>query len=169
MVDHPFIVDLERDEFSDQNYSVLGRAISICVQFEQDVNVLRMFVEIQKEIGRLSLNETSYDEIAKRIWKMSLHNKIASSLTAGELVESLTKAKNARNFIVHELSIGIQNDIRTDKGREYLIQTLEVKLGDLLNGWYLVLLFHSIINKQDGLPRMEDFTKSNVEWVLSIE
>jgi hypothetical protein len=169
MTDHPFIQNLDRDEFSDLGYAIIGRAISVCTQFEQDVNVLRTYIEFKKDPVRLSINEINIADVSEKIWKMNLGQKIKSSMVPEEMEAVLTKAKNARNFLVHELTIGIQNDIHTEKGRRFLVETMEEKVRDLINGWYYVLAVHTLANKQSGIPPADQFVKSTLNWILEPE
>jgi hypothetical protein len=170
MMGSPFFFELEKTDFSEQNFSMLGRAILICTKFEQDCQSLRLMLEHQSQViqGK-RIDDEAIKSICIKIYGMALHRKIASSMYPDGLESILIAAKNSRNTIIHEAAIGADVQFQTGKGRHQFYQAMHPHIDCLLEGWWVVLMIISEANHEFTHPDKESYLETIKEWIFLCE
>jgi hypothetical protein len=166
---HTFDYNFERTEFSDENYSLVGRALTYATKFEKEVKVLESMFYLKSNNGILN-DEKALKEFIKRIEKFTLNQSIKELGFESDIENILMKAKNARNFIAHELTIDLIDSADTSEEREYLLETLKNKITEIAEAEKIILLIQTISNKEE-LPDVsffKEYSKKITDWVIDV-
>ena len=173
LVDHPFDMEFERTEFSDETYSVIGRAFTYTQKFEGDCRALRGLVEAKR--GKLHRelfdDDAAFMKFANAIHKEVLRKQIREIVgrlqLPGDIDTALQTARERRNEIAHEMCVGIQWDIETTEGRRRLIDEISPAIRSIAEAHLLVLTITCLLTRED-LPRsdyLDTYCNRVVEWV----
>ena len=177
LVDHPFDMDFERTVFSDETYSVIGRALAYAQKFEGDCKALRGLVEAKtgKLHRELFDDDAAFTQFVNAIHKQCLHKQIKEIVgrlqLPGDIDAALQTARQRRNEIAHEMCLGIQWDIETDDGRKRLVDEMSRSVREIAEAHQLVLAIACALTRED-LPAphyLNSYCDRVVEWVCSIE
>ena len=172
-----FDMELERTEFSDDSYAMIGRALTYAQKFEGDCLGLNTLWTLKPKVkaGELSLD----DDEAMAAFVMKVRRE-ALACHLQQLVEyteetsfrgAFDKARDSRNHIAHELCLGIQYEIETDRGRERLVKELEEAIRNISEA-HLIVLILMAGEHQEPLPTrhyLASYADRVVEWACSTE
>lgn len=173
LVDHQFDMEFERTEFSDETYSVIGRALTYAQKFEGDCRTLRGLVEAKR--GKLHRelfdDDAAFGRFVNALDRKVLHKQISEIVGRLHLPHDVDKAlqlaRNSRNEIAHEICVGIQFDMETDVGRNRLVDQISVAIRRIAKAHLLVLTITCLLTRED-LPRsdyLDTYCNRVVEWV----
>jgi hypothetical protein len=172
--------ETERTLFSDDTYSMIGRALTFATYFE---SICKMFsglidVKLNYRHPKFSLeNDQQFKKFLKYFERKRLCDHIKKISTyynfceTENIISTLNKAKAARNFIAHELTLGIENIIEKDEGRKYIIEALTEYISKIAKA-NLILIILICFETHEEIPTTEYVKKYNdmiLEWVLEIE
>ena len=109
---NPFWLDSFKEE---QNltdlFSTIGRLLYVCQRFETNCKRIATHIHIWSTEDLFS-STVSYTTFLNKIKTSSLNNniKLVEKLaTFGDPIQTLTHAKLSRNFIAHEICVGLEN------------------------------------------------------------
>jgi hypothetical protein len=147
-----FEFSFERTYFSDDGYSIVGRALAYAVKFEDHCRALNILMSAMKQrrLRTFSFDDNaSFQLFLNGLEKLTLNEHISQILRSLEPVEGfpedmvnqLHAGRTGRNQIVHEVCLGIEQDIETDGARERLIKHVSDAVRNVAEANSLVLLF----------------------------
>ena len=171
-----FDFDFDRTAFSDDNYSVVGRALTLAQKFEGDCKALNSLFRTKSavETGELLLDdEDAFTEFTIRLHKLSLGKHLHqlaqySEITA--LTQVFDKARTSRNFIAHDLCLGIQRVVETEEGRGALIRDVRQATRNISVAHLTVLILMAYQN-DEVLPSsdyLQSYLDRVTDWVCGI-
>ena len=147
LVDHPFDMEFERTEFSDETYSVIGRALTYAQKFEGDCKALRLLLEEVSGSMRsadLFEDEESFKEFVVRLHDQTLYAQVRAISKRlqlpGDIEGILQAARSRRNAIAHEICLGIQGDIESDGGQQRVVQDIAAATRRIAEAHVVVLV-----------------------------
>lgn len=166
---NPFDFNFERTEFSDENYSIVGRALTIATKFEKEVQAIANFLKLKAD-PLVLFDDKGFAEFIEKLERHhnNLKNTIDQLKFDTPLNDLLTTAKNSRNFIAHDLTIGLEITSETDIGRQGIINDLKQHIGNIAEAEKFLLTVFCIINKEQ-LPNkgyFDSFGQKITDWVI---
>lgn len=169
--------EIERTYFSDDTFGVIGRALTFATDFEANCKSLSMLIDIKLNIKsrKFSLeNENYFKSFLEKLGRKSLFQHIKTIeqyLKIGDINSLIINGKNARNFIVHELTLGIKESVEKDEGRKYIFESLKEKIAEIAKANIIIILLISL-KTNDVIPT-PDYIKKYINmiltWVLEVE
>jgi hypothetical protein len=171
---HNQILDrLERTEFSDEIFSIFGRALAIATRFDSATKSLaRLPLFKQAVIAKTALSDDEFHSLVENITKRykNLNRAIESLKLDSSIEDLLTKARESRNELIHESTLGVTegfDSFSEDKLESFLRSISEITL-DIIRGDTII---STIISVQNNDPVSEyPFTKvyedKVVNWVM---
>jgi hypothetical protein len=93
----------------------LDRLLFVCQRFETNCKRIATHIHIWTTEDLFSSTD-SYTNFLNKIKTSTLNNniKLVDKLTLfGDPIETLTEARKSRNFIAHEICIGLENKLKT--------------------------------------------------------
>ncbi len=165
--------NFERSEFSDEIFSVFGRALAVATRFDASTKTLARLPLFKLAIvSRSILSDDEYNQLIQSILKKhSILNNAIKSLRPNEDINNLlTNARDSRNELVHETTLGCIEDFDSFNQPE-LCQFLEHFKGLVLNVIKGEILISNIISIQNDEPTSHyktshDYESKYVNWVL---
>jgi acetylornithine deacetylase/succinyl-diaminopimelate desuccinylase-like protein len=170
----------ERTEFADEAYGVLGRALTYGAKFERDSKALSELTGIKS--GRMETKEDSelFGRELTRHFKIALkshHTNIQKALdspTVGLLLpnfgNTLDRARQARNWIAHEATLGLESRLESDAERAQLIRDVRARVEDIVRAHLPVLVAMAVLTHEEiPLASMDFFTHRIGDWVCDVE
>jgi hypothetical protein len=119
-----------RTEFSDDVYSMIGRALAVANRFESNCKALALMLGIRKQdsdifsITRQQDFESLIAAIRGRQLFQQIETLVAHFELPGEVKQLFHSARDDRNFIAHDLTLGID---RGAESEDY-VETMRVDL-----------------------------------------
>ncbi len=182
----PFEVPPEGTEFSDANYAVVGKALSYVVEFEECCRALNMLMHVmtQQIIHRVNFEDNaSIQRLVEDISRLRLKRhmdqiqgslKVASEalgLSDDRLAGVLEAARIGRNVVVHEICVGIHDDIETDGARERLMTQVSEAIRAVAEGVRAVELITCGATREPTPTGdyLRVYPDKVVEWVCSTD
>lgn len=180
------IIDLtpELTNFSNNNFSIIGRALALATNFEKTFKtylfalVIRYRTYFKKEIKEFNkINNSNNDEVFKQIFKKISFDrsiKIVTNIAAKgfpevkKIKKELLKAKDARNFIAHELCVGYYDSIETDEFRNFLLNELKDKITLITRCTMGLEVLINVYNKEELNINVDNCTKKLVDWAIDV-
>ena len=183
-------IDYELTEFSNNNFSIIGRFLYIATNYEKTFRsyftviackYFSYFRKIVPEFLRIELLDQNmdsllrvYNEIYKQCSEFSFNkilqiyfDKIISEIISDScLKEKFIKAKNVRNYIAHELCNFDLEEVEKDSFRDYLKNEM---LKDVKVIIECTLIMENVINDFNNEPILHDLDKrvnEICEWVV---
>lgn len=170
--------ETERTVFSDNSFGIIGRALTFATYFESICRGLSTLIDLKSKhkSGKFSLeNDEELQIFLHKLERYILYQhieKISQYYEFDKDIKSLIhKAKNARNFIVHELTLGIEEIIHTDESRHFIIESLKEKITDIAKANILLIIMicletHEEIPTPDYLKKYPNMIST---WVLDVD
>lgn len=120
-------------------FTAVGRALTVAIRYEANCNALAFLIDCKLDADYFANPE--FSRRVKDLVNRTLHKKIGRvayryNMASGP-EKTLREAKDARNFIAHELTRGISESLCQPKGRENLMleirgSVFKVAVGDCL-------------------------------------
>lgn len=179
------VTNNELTEFSNTNFSIIGRGLYIATSFEKTFRAyfaiiafkyLPFFSEnirefsIFKGLNRFSLS--TCEKVYKKCSNITLNRCIeiffeeVLCLVDPENEVKFSNARKARNFIAHELCNFELNEIEKDSFRFFLETEMYEKVQNIVE---CILIMENAINEFNKEPILRDFDKrvnEICEWVI---
>ena len=170
MNDLPFI-DYEsqsRTQFSDECYRALGRALYVAQHFEANCKSLVTLLDIKSSVD--SYDDPEFTKLIEKLWNRSLGNNIGTLKMYGipeDVYSVLNKAKEGRNHIAHEVTLGVEHKIEQDLGRKEILHEIAGAIRDIAEGDKIIgLLIQSATNEpRPSSSYLHDYANKIVGWV----
>ena len=151
----------------------IGRALYVATRFESYCRALNILLDAKSSAnkGDLSLgNDDQVKEFMNKILKLSLNKHIKSILKSLNLNEDISKlifnAKNARNYIAHEITLGMEQSIENDVSFwEVKYKEIDDSLIKILDAEFFIISMMALITHDDLPPK--NYIEKNKLWVLS--
>jgi len=164
-----FMDDFERSNSGDLLFSSIGRALTISTRFENNCKMLASIIGLKGK-GFIE-RDKEFDDFIKKLFKNNLFQNIEKIFDKNDSSKNtLNKARSARNEIVHELTIGLANDIgNSDRIEidEICIRIKEliaiISRGDLMTSFLLSKVTNEFI---PSIKFMKNYENKIVEWVI---
>ena len=151
----------------------IGRALYVATRFESYCRTLNILLGAKSSVnkGDLSLgNDDQVKEFMNKIIKLNLNKHIKSILKSLNLNEDISKlifnAKNARNYIAHEITLGMEQSIENDVSFwEVKYKEIDDSLIKILDVEFFIILMMALVTHDDLPPK--NYIEKNKLWVLS--
>ncbi len=165
--------NFDRSEFSDEIYSIFGRALCVATRFDSSCKALARLSSFKVAVREK--NGLSDDEYAKVVDKINkTHKNLARAIDSlkfkGEYKKVLSDARVARNELIHEATLG------ADMGFDYMNETeLSTHLSyvkelvyKVIKGEALISTVISIENKEpiSDYPFSELYENQYLNWIM---
>jgi len=168
--------NFDRTEFSDEIYSIYGRALTVAARFDSNCKALaRLPLFKASLIAKYALNEEQYSEMVKKVNSKykNLNRAIESLKFDDDLEVILSNAREARNELIHETPLGSENGFdlhNTLVLNEHLTDIQNLVL-TIIKGDALVSAILSTYNKEpiSNSPFSESYENKYVNWVMERE
>ncbi len=115
----------ERSDFSDEVYSMIGRALTLASRFEASCKALALLMGIRRRSSDGSFSLSRVEDLESLVSKISerrLFQEIKSVVECLNFPEDAKKlfhaARADRNFVAHELTFGIEHLLESDEELE---------------------------------------------------
>lgn len=165
----------ERTDFSDGVYSMIGRALTVASRFEVSCKALALLLGIRHRdhsSGSFSLTRPEdLEALIAEITKRRLFQQIESVVAHLKLPEEATRlfhaARDDRNFIAHELTVGINHLLESDQHVTTLRSELAERVKRLAMADLAICLL-LLIETREPLPTLEfisDYAETVKRWV----
>ena len=165
----------ERTEFSDAVYSMSGRALAVASRFEATCRALAILLGIRHQSsspGSFSLTQPEdLDLLIAEITKRRLFRQIESVVLQLNLPDEASRlfhaARDDRNFVAHELAMGIEGSLRSDHQVSELKSDLAVRVRRLALADLAICLL-MLIETREALPTLQfisGYADSVTKWV----
>jgi hypothetical protein len=188
MVDMSLFDTSEITESSNELYAVVGRALTFATHYEMNCRAVVNYINFRLKF----INTRDEDEILdffEKSSKESLFRKIkafTSTITKGlekmgetnELIEALFESvfqwlhdgREARNFIAHELTLGLRDRDQDAEFRSRLISNLREQVGKIAQADFQMAGFiDGNINKIGYPTNMGLYIKEVKNWICGEE
>lgn len=148
-------------------FSTIGKLLFVCQKFETNCKLIAKHIQIMTTDDLFS-NTNSYNTFLNKIKTSTLNNniKLVDKLTLiGDPIEILNAARKSRNFIAHEIYIGLENKLGTIA--DQLNLESEIKLhgqiianGEFVAAWLCGLLLRG------SLPNLTQADQT-IKWLFT--
>ncbi len=174
MMHLPFIDCTERTEFSDECYGAFGRALYVAQHFEVNCRMLAALLDVKERIietGKVdSLDDPEFIKFISRLWKHTVSENLKVLRTyrfPEEIISLLDKVRKGRNEIAHEITLGIEHEIKEDKGRKKILQEIASAVRDIAKGDEITGFLIQYITKEScpSASYLYDYPSGVVKWV----
>lgn len=171
---HNQILDgLERTQFSDEIFSIFGRALAIATRFDsatKSLAILPLFK--QAVVGKTGLSEDDFHSLVENITKhyKNLNRAIGSLKLNSKIEDLLIKARESRNQLIHESTLGAIEgfDSFSEEKLESFLRSISELTLDVIRGDAIISTIISMQN--NALISEYQFTKDYedklVNWVM---
>ena len=165
--------NFERSEFSDEVFSVFGRALTVATRFDASTKTLaRLPLFKMAAVTRNSISDDEYNQLIQAISKnySNLNRAIESLKLNEDISDLLTHARDSRNELVHESTLGFIGGFDKFTQQE-LLHILEHVNELVLNVTKGEVLISTIISIQNDEPISkyhfsDDYQSKYVNWVM---
>ncbi|MCK4235453.1 hypothetical protein KAX75_13580 [candidate division WOR-3 bacterium] len=174
----PFwVIERERTQFSDNTFSMVGRALTVATEFESNIRNLSSILSLKLQVrsNEFILNDKEYlNKFISKIQKKPLGiqvEKINKKLDFPfDLFKLIYEAKETRNDIVHELTLGIEHNIETDEGRKFIVETLTEKISKIAKA-NIIIIYIICLETNKEKPTVQyinSYGEMILNWVLHV-
>lgn len=165
--------NFERSEFSDEIFSIFGRALTVATRFDASIKTLARLPLFKLAIvSRSTLSDDEYKQLVQNVSKKysNLSRAIESLKLNEDISDLLTHARESRNELVHEATLGFIEGFDSFNEQE-LFQLLDHVKGIVLNVIKGERLISTIISIQNNEPISNyqfshDYESKYVNWVM---
>jgi len=163
----------ERTEFSDDIYSIFGRALTTATRFDSSCKTLARLPLVKVSLmTKHALSNNEYDPVIENIINKykNLNRAIDSLGFNGDIKDILTDAREARNELMHEGTLGVEMgfDFMEDEELSSHLESIEILVRKIIKGDALVSVLLSVQNKEpiSDYPFSEGYENSYSNWVM---
>ncbi|MCP4369540.1 MAG: hypothetical protein GY797_15730, partial [Deltaproteobacteria bacterium] len=168
----------ERTCHSDEGFGALGRALRFAQAYESNCRALVSLLDLKKSVGSGDISpspeDDEYQNFIQKLWKRNLGGNLIqlrdSYCLPADIYSILDKARKARNFIAHEICLGIIDTIESEGGRTELIITIKSKTEEIADGDRYICLLMQIITKEPipSSKYFEEYPDIVSKWVCKV-
>lgn len=173
-MDLPFDIP-ERIQFSDEGYSVLGRALAFATDFEGNCRNFASIIGLKDEPSILQ-DEKSINKFCMFLEKRKLFAHLKTITDKYKITEdgntALKKGREARNYIAHEAGLGLKHILENDDSKMNFLNDIEIKVRDIAGANLLILLMSKIETNEPIYtlaPVVQGYVDRVVQWVCEEE
>ncbi len=165
--------DFERTKYSDTIFSIVGRALTIASRFESLCKSYAALIGIKESPDVLG-DEEALRKMVDNARKSTLYSSIKSIVGEECDFESqLHEARNARNEIAHEISLGLDRciDLLPTKDSEGLVHRILELVEKIAKADCLISLAITL-ETRDYLPNsrfIKNYPKMIRDWIVDKE
>lgn len=126
---NPFDFNFERTVFSDNNYAMVGKALTIATKFDNEVKCLLNYFKLRSK-PEIVTDKDELDAFIKEIEEFQYLNTTIKKLKLDkdDFKSFFEDAKKSRNFIAHELTIGLEIISESDDTRNRIKEELNIHI-----------------------------------------
>ena len=151
----------------------IGRALYVATRFESYCRTLNILLDLKSNVnkGELSLeNDDQVNKFVNNILKSSLHKHIIFILELfhfnSDIPKLIFNAKNARNYIAHEITLGMEQSTENDASfLEVKYKEIDDSITKILDAEFIIINIIALAT-HDNLPPT-NYIEKNKLWVLS--
>ncbi|MDA2921033.1 hypothetical protein MYX76_16350 [Desulfobacterota bacterium AH_259_B03_O07] len=171
-MDLPFKI-LERAQFSDEYYGIIGRALSVATDFEVNCKSFATLIGLKSQTEILS-DQSSINELCRFIDKRRLITHIETVVEKLNIPQDvatlLNNAREARNYLIHEACIGLEYSLENDDGRESFIKQIRELVKEIAEANLIVLFLLNIETNEPNptLRFLTSYVDKVLEWVCEV-
>jgi hypothetical protein len=165
--------NFDRTEFSDQIFAIFGRALTVATCFDASTKTLARLPLFEISIlAKHTLDDDAYEKMVKKVSnKYKNLNQAIESFQCDEDIEKiLHQARESRNELIHEATLGALNGFDHIGSLELFnflnhIETLVLKI---IKGEALISTITTIHNKEPvtDYPFSKEYENKYVAWVM---
>ena len=168
-----FMDDFERTEYSDTIYSIVDRALTIASRFESLCKSYAALIGIKESPDVLG-DEDALKKMVETVRKGILYSSIKSIVGEEcDFEKQLHEARNARNEIADEVSLGLDRciDLLPTKDSESLVRRILELVEKIAKAGCLISLAVTL-KTNDHFPNSEfikNYPKMIKDWIVDEE
>lgn len=163
----------ERTEFSDDIFAIFGRALTVATLFDTSTKTLaRLPLFKISVLAKHTLDDDEYEKIVQKISKKykNLNRAIESLQFDEDIEELLQQARESRNELIHEATLGTTKgfDPMDNKELSLLLNHIEMLVLQVIKGEAMISTIISIQNKEpvSAYPFSKEYESKYVNWVM---
>ncbi|SNB80301.1 hypothetical protein SAMN02745900_03657 [Pseudomonas sp. URIL14HWK12:I8] len=166
-----FIMDLERTENTDELHGIFGRALIVATRFDSMCEAAANMIKIKTTLAAKTVcSDIEYKDFVSKLIERhtTLNGNIKSLGLPGDASEILHSAREARNFIAHELTRGKVGCLDTTVDENILICEVSKLIEEIVYGDIIISTLISMQNN-DPLPinySLEAYKEKIIKWVI---
>lgn len=188
MEDLAFFTTEDRSEYSDELYSVVGRALTVATHYDMNCKALANTLSIRENANLLD-DQDAFNHLLEQLCKRQLRtsidtftSRIRKALKRGgaspEIIEAfgatifqfLKEGCESRNYIAHDLAAGISRNINQDSFRKGFLETTREHIKKIVKAdFYISVFMENHINNTQVHPSLESYIKKICDWVCDVE
>ena len=190
MVDLAFFNTTKRTGSSDELYAVIGRALAVATHYETNCKALVSMLEIRKQPALLN-DVQEVEEKLKELQKRGLFNNIqvltsihkktaknqkdkpeaarVNEELADYLFKKLDKARESRNIIAHEITLGIENNAEYEDYKGKTIEIIQEQIKYIAEADFYIAGVFEYFNKTNIAPSLDKYIERIINWVCKTE
>lgn len=188
MKDLAFFEIEDRSEYTDELYSVVGRALTMATHYDRNCKALANTLSIRDNANLLN-DQNAFNLLLENLSKRQLAvsidtftSRIRKALKKGgvspEIIEAFDatvfqffkEGRESRNYISHDLATGISREINNDSFRESFLKITREHIEKIAKAdFYISVMVENYVNKTQLHPSPESYTKRICDWVCEVE
>ncbi|MBH9154517.1 hypothetical protein I5K45_27050 [Pseudomonas aeruginosa] len=165
-----FVMDFERTENSDELHGIFGRALIVATRFDSMCEAAAITTKIKGSLVRESVcSDIEYKDFVSKLIERhaTLNSNIQSLGLPKDASEILHSAREARNYVAHELTRGKVGCLDTKVNENILICEVSELVEKIVYGDVVISI---LISRQsnDPLPinySIENYKEKVIKWV----
>jgi len=165
--------DFERTEFSDEIFAILGRALTVATRFDASTKTLARLPSFKLlPLIKSKLDDDEYEKILEKISSKykNLNRAIESLQPKEDNDELLRQARESRNELIHEASLGATKGFDYMNGEELTqrLTHIECLVLQIIKGESIISTIISVQNKESisAYPFSKEYESKYVNWVM---
>ena len=151
----------------------IGRALYVATRFESYCRTFNILLDLKSSANKGDLSLEDDDQVNKfvnKILKSSLHNHIIIILESlnhnNDISKLIFNAKNARNYIAHEITLGMEQSIENDASFwKVKYKEIDDSITKILNAEFIIINMIALVTHGNLPPT--NYIEKNKLWVLS--
>ncbi len=165
--------NFERSELSDEIFGIFGRALTVATRFDASTKILARFPLFKLAIVHRSiLSDDEYNQLIQNVTKKysNLNRAIESLKLNDNINDLLTRARESRNELVHESTLGFIEGFDSLNQQEVsqLLEHVKVLVLNVIKGEILISTIISIHNNEpiSHYQCSDEYKSKYVSWVM---
>jgi len=167
---NPFDFNYESTSFSDTNYTIVGKALTIATKFETEAKGIANILKLRDP--HLITNKDRLSDFIVELEKFQHFHKTIKQIKINiEVKTLLERAIDSRNFIAHELTKGLDSIAESNTARVNIIEQLRIHVFNIAEAEKYLLTINCLINKEP-MPNdkyYNSFSTDIVNWVIDTD
>ncbi|MFC1911314.1 hypothetical protein ACFLXM_01395 [Chloroflexota bacterium] len=167
-----FMDDFERTEWGDSIYSAIGRLLTLATHFESSCRGLAVILQLKTTPHEILESPAGIKDLSDKLYGRSLSRDISTfALTQDNFRHLLDKARNARNEIAHEITLGMEDQEGLDRNEELFLGRIR-ELSLTLAEADRAVCFALTVVTHDHMPNndfLKEYTERIARWVCESE